>query len=229
MPAGLYGAVNRELSRRFGGLLESRPSTVSVATTATRIVGRNFERADLSGKDLSGINFTCCNFRGADLSHSSLRGSLFVNADLSRACLHGCDATGADFSGADLTAAYCKAVDFGEARLWHTVLKRACCKNAKFFKADLTGADICGAEMLGALFDGARADGLRNIDRAIFRWFMPPGGGKPGYEPFPGALVLTESVIADWSWQENAGMYMSGLGYRPALDPERVAAVGDRA
>ena len=182
-------------------------------------VGRNYERADLRGRDLRDINFTCCNFRGADLSGSDLRDSLFVNCDFSRACLHKCDARGADFSGADFDGAYLKAADFSGATLWHTLFKRSCCKNVKFHDADLTGADLCGAEMLGARFDRAKTTGVKNIDMAIFRWFLAPTvGGKPSYEPFPGALVITESLLGDESWQENAGLGQSGLEYRPAKE-----------
>lgn len=176
--------------------------------------GRNYERIDLRGYDLRGVNFTNSNFRGADLSGSDLRGATFVCADLSRAVLQGCDATGADFSGADLTGAYLRGLDLTDAICWHTCFKGALCKNVKFFGTDLTGADICRAEMLGARFDNAITTGLRNIDRAIFRWFVPPLGGKPCYEPFPGAVVLSGSLTGEQSYQENAGMGISGLGYR---------------
>lgn len=192
------------------------PDRSAVLDNAKRYMfaGRNYERADLRGKDLRDVNFTCSNFRGADLSGSDLRGAKFICADLSRACLHNCDAEGADFSGADMTGSYCKGVTFNNALLWHTVLKGAVCKNATFFQADMTGADIARAEMLGARFDDAITDGLRNIDQAIFRWFMSPLGGRPCYEPFPGATVLTESLLGNLSFQENAGLGQSGLEYR---------------
>jgi len=89
--------------------------------------------------------------------------------------------------------------------MWHTVLKRATCKNALFFDADLRGADILGAEMLGAVFDGARTDGLQNIRWATFRWFLSPLGGRPSYIPFPGCEVLEESAMGRYTRQENAG------------------------
>lgn len=177
-------------------------------------VGRNYERADLRNKDLRGVNFTCGNFRGADFSGSDLRGAWFVGADLSRACLHKCNAQGADFSGADMTGSYLKGVDFTDANMWHTCLKGVIAKNAKFFNTDLTGADIARAEMLGARFDGALVAGVRNVKNAIFRWFMNPLGGRPCYDPFPGATVLTESLLGDLSFQENAGMGASGIEYR---------------
>jgi uncharacterized protein YjbI with pentapeptide repeats len=192
------------------------PDRPTVLERAKRYIfcGRNFERLDLRGYDLRGVNFTNCNFRGADLSGSDLRGALFICADLSRAVLQNCDATGADFSGADLTGAYLRGLDLTDAQCWHTCFKGALCKMVKFHRTDLTGADIARAEMLGARFDGAITDGLRNIDRAIFRWFLSPLGGKPSYDPFPGAVVLTGSITGAESFQENAGMHISGLGYR---------------
>ena len=192
------------------------PEQEQVLERAKRYIfcGRNYERIDLRGYDLRGVNFTNCNFRGADLSGSDLRGALFICADLSRAVLQGCDATGADFSGADLTGAYCRGLNLTDAQCWHTCFKGALCKNVKFYRTDLTGADIARAEMLGARFDGAITTGLRNIDRAIFRWFLAPTGGKPSYDPFPGAVVLTGSITGSESFQENAGLGINGLGYR---------------
>jgi len=175
--------------------------------------GRNFEQAVLKRKDFRGVNFTCSNFRGADLSGSDFRGATLINVDLSRACLHNCNFEGADLSGSDMTNVYAKGAKFNKAIMWHTCLKGGIFKNAMFFDADMVGADMARAEMLGARFDGARVDGVRNVDRAIFRWFMPPHGGKPVYDPFPGAVVLTESYMGSWSLQENSGLGQSGLEY----------------
>ena len=176
--------------------------------------GRNYERADMRNKDLRGVNFTCSNFRGADLTGSDLTGATFVMCDLSRACLHNCKCDDANFSGADLTGAYLKGVTFTRALLWHTCFKGAILKNATFFQAEMVGADLCRAECLGARFDGADTTGVRNVDRAIFRWFLNPTlWGKPVYNPYPGALPLTESALGSISLQENAGLGQTGLGY----------------
>ena len=175
--------------------------------------GRNYERCDLRGKDLRGVNFTCSNMRAVDLSGSDLRGAVLVCADLSRAVMQKCNLEGADLSGADMTNSYLRAANFTNAKMWHTCLKGVIAKNTVFHGADMTGADICRAEMLGARFDGAITDGLRNVDRAIFRWFLPPLGGKPTYDPFPGAVVLTESITRSASFQENSGLGVTGLEY----------------
>lgn len=181
--------------------------------------GRNYERLDLRNKDLRGVNFTCSNLRGADLSGSDLTGATFVMCDLSRACLHNCKCDDANFSGADLTGAYLKGVSFTRSILWHTCFKGAILKNATFFDAELVGADLCRAECLGARFDGADVTGVKNVDRAIFRWYLNPTlNGKPVYEPYPGAIALTESALGNISLQENAGMGQTGLGYKGGLD-----------
>jgi hypothetical protein len=56
--------------------------------------------------------------------------------------------------------------------------------------------------------------GVRNVDRAIFRWFLNPSlWGKPTYDAYPGAMVLTESALGNISLQENAGLGQTGLEY----------------
>jgi uncharacterized protein YjbI with pentapeptide repeats len=83
-----------------------------------------------------------------------------------------------------------------------------------FFEASMVGADLCRAECLGARFDGADVTGVRNVDRAIFRWFLNPSlWGKPTYDAYPGAMVLTESALGNISLQENAGLGQTGLEY----------------
>lgn len=186
-------------------------------------VGRNYERGDLRNRDLRGVNFTCSNFRGADFSGSDLTGATFTMCDLSRACLYQCKCEGANFSGADMTNSYCKGADFTNAMMWHTCLKGAILKNAKFFGTNMVGADLCRAECLGTRFDGAIVTGVRNIGHAIFRWFMnPEQHGKPTYEPFPGAVVWTESAMGNLSLQENAGRGQTGIGYEWEAGDEEV-------
>ena len=176
--------------------------------------GRNYERADLRNKDLSRINFSHSNFRGADFSNSVLDGCDFRGCDLSRACLHLCSAKGCDFSGADMTNCYCKAVNFTGSTLWHTCFKGALLKEVRFFNCTMVGADLARAECLGARFDGSNTEGVRNIDKAIFRWFLNPVFfGKPVYDPYPGAIVLTQSALGDISIQENAGFGQNKMDY----------------
>ena len=180
-------------------------------------VGRNYERADLRGKDLQGVNFTCGNFRGATLDGADLRGADFTNCDLSRASLHNVNAQGATFALADLTGAYLKGADFTGANMYFAYLRGVIAKNAKFENADLTGCDLARGDFLGARFDGALTEKMHNLDTAVFYWFIGPDGGRPMYRPFPGCMVLTESQLGNVSWQENAGMGQSRLEYKEPL------------
>ena len=100
---------------------------------------------------------------------------------------------------------YAKAANFSRARLWHVSLRRAYCKNAVFFGADLTGANIAFSEFLGARFNDAVLDGVRNAETATFYWWVPPGGGPVSYRPKPGYDKWDTSVVGGFSRQENAG------------------------
>ena len=169
------------------------------------LVGSYLERADLSGKDLSGVNFSNANLRRADLSKTNLRGAKFVKADLSCASLYQADCEGADFSGADMSMSYYKAASFKDARMCYCTLRNSMGKNALFFDTDLRGSDMLNAFLVGARFDGANIFNVRNLDRAILRLWVPPEGGKPSYDPVDGWILQEESWLGGVAFQENAG------------------------
>lgn len=77
------------------------------------------KQADLSGKDLSGLDL-----KGAYLSEADLEGAKFHGANLEGAELDSCNLKDADFSGANL-------------------------KNASFHDADTEDADFSGANLKG--------------------------------------------------------------------------------
>lgn len=168
-------------------------------------VGQYYDCANLRGKDLSGVNFTNATFRGADLSYANLRGAIFIKADLSRASLHMADCTGADFRGADMSMSYYKAALFLNADMRMVTLRCSIGKNALFINTDLRGSDFLNAFLVGARFDGANVDEARNIDRAIFEyWLHPERTSKPFYDPIPGGVRITESFLGGVSVQDNA-------------------------
>lgn len=176
--------------------------------------GRNYELAYLKDKDLRGVNFTCSNFRSAKIEGCDLTGAKFVMCDFSAATFRHCIIDDADFSGADMTNAILSRNTFNRCLFWHTAFKGTLLKNAMFFDCELVGADLCRAECLGARFDGSDVTGVKNVDRAIFRWFLNPTlNGKPTYDPYPGAQPLTESALGTISLQENAGLGQTGLEY----------------
>ena len=170
------------------------------------LVGADFERASLAGYDLRRANFTNANFRGADLSHIDLRGATLIKCDFSRANLHGADLSGADLSGSDLSMSYGKAALMVGARVWRCAFRQAIWKNAFFIDTDLSGSDFVGAQLMGARFNGANLSHVRNLDRAIFYWWLNPHGGPPSYDPRPGWNKLDSSILGGISIQENASM-----------------------
>jgi len=171
------------------------------------LVGEDLERFDMRGLDLRGANFTNANLRAADLSHADLSYCTFIKADLSRANLHMADFSHADMTDCDLTMSYGRVTKFYKTRMWAAKLRRVTYKGALFIETDLTDADFIGAEMLGAKFNGACLDGVRNTDRAIFRWWVAPhglGASKISYDPMPGYVIMDESATKGWTRRENA-------------------------
>lgn len=171
----------------------------------TSLVGAQLERADLRGFDLRGMNLTGANMRAADLSGANLSGAVLVKADLSRACVYQTKFEGANLSTADLTGAYGRAMNVRGARCWATYFRYGQFKNAIFADADLTGADFVNSLLLGARFDNAILKNVRNMDRAIFTWWIDPSNaGRISFDPIPGWKRLDESVLGGISVQENS-------------------------
>lgn len=172
------------------------------------LIGQDFDRHDLKGRDLSDCNFTNTSLRAADLSYCNLRGARFLKADLSRANLHMADCTGADFRGADLSMAYMKATLFLDADMRASSLRCCIAKNALFIRTDLRQADFVNAFLLGCRFDGAKVAGIRNADRAIFEyWVNPEARGKPSYDYMEGWTHYTQSLMGGISIQDNAARH----------------------
>ena len=169
------------------------------------LVGVQLERADLRGRNLSGANLTNANLRMADLTDADLRGITAVHTDFSGAKLLRADLEGANLVAADFTGAYLRAANFSYAKMWTTMLRRVSAKNAIFFQADMTYVDFNGGEFLGSRFNGAILDGARNVDRAIFYWWLPSDKGKPVYEARPGYVRRERSAMGGISLPENAG------------------------
>jgi uncharacterized protein YjbI with pentapeptide repeats len=116
-------------------------------------------RADLAGKDLSGIRLSGASFVGlpVDLQRTNLNGASiedtsFELAELAGATFHNADAAGASFRDADLaTDGGITATSFAGSA---TNLEKA-----DFVGADLSGASFVGADLGGAVFTRALAVG----------------------------------------------------------------------
>ncbi len=99
--------------------------------------GKEGQRAELTGADLTRVKLNGANLSGADLQKAILRGADLRGADLSRANLRD-----ADLSEADLSGAYLFDTDLSGA-----VLKEANLKDAILNKANLRDADLSGANL----------------------------------------------------------------------------------
>ena len=77
----------------------------------------NLYRANLRDANLRNANLSCANLSNADLSNANLRGADLRNADLMGADLRGADLSGSDLSGVDLSYANLYRTD-----LWHAEL-----------------------------------------------------------------------------------------------------------
>lgn len=94
--------------------------------------GCNLFQADLSYRDLPGIDVSGSRLRQANLALATMNGARFDNANLSVANLFGGRFTGASFRNADLSQAVLVGTYFGSADL---------------SGANLSGANLSGAEM----------------------------------------------------------------------------------
>lgn len=117
----------------------------------------DLEDADLSGRDLTGIDFSEVCLRGANLSGALLRNATICSTNFSYATMRGVDlvktnASLAIFAGADLRnarmdLAWCSAASFVDAILTNAFLTFANLANASFIRADLQGANLASADL----------------------------------------------------------------------------------
>ena len=118
-------------------------------------------RADLSYKNLSGLDLRNAklykaNLNNADLSSADLRKADLCEADLSEADLRNVNLYGANLNKADLSSADLNNADIREADL-----REANLNNAELIKANLIKADLNKADLIDA--DLSKAD-LNNAD-----------------------------------------------------------------
>ncbi len=130
---------------------------------------RSFERIDLTGTPLTGIDATDSSFRntrlmGVDLSGAVLSGSCFAGAmagyaDFSGSHMVMTQSSHGEFAYATFAEADLSSADFTFADLRNADLSGADLRNADFSGSDLRGADLRRATILGARFEGAISSG----------------------------------------------------------------------
>ncbi len=143
-------------------------SNINLAKTGIRMSNSNFERADLSGANLTRINVRDSSFRGANLKGAVLLRTEFDDSDLSGADLRGADLTRACLCPSNLTGANLEGATLIRADFYNAVLKDANFRNADLSGANFKGADLSGADFTGAkLVDVKYMEEAENRDRAI--------------------------------------------------------------
>lgn len=166
--AGLLGGLALWSLSLFDRQQADRDTLLRLAV-GEPMTDRSFERIDLTGTPLVGIDAESSSFRnsrlmGVDLSGSNLSGSCFAGsmagyADFTGAQLVMAQASHGEFAYATFAAADLSSSDFTFADLRNADLSGADLRNADFSGADLRGADLRRSSPLGARFEGAISSG----------------------------------------------------------------------
>ena len=106
-------------------------------------------RADLSYKNLSGLDLKNANLYRVDLKNANLREVDLRNADLREADLRNANLYGANLNNADLSSADLNKAVLREADLRKADLRKADLSNADLGEANIDGADLKEANLLG--------------------------------------------------------------------------------
>jgi len=186
-------------------LIQERNTPSGRASAHFALVGADFHRADLRGKDLSGINLTNASFRGADLERANFTGATLVKCDFSRANVRFGIFDDADLSGSDMSMCYMKAASFRNARMWRVWLRHVMAESAQFFGTDLRHSDVRYSDFWGAKFDGALTDHVANVDKASFaRWFNTETN-QWSLDELPGYKKMVKNFTGSMTYRGNAG------------------------
>ena len=149
----------------------TRDDVVAALAAATEARPADLSRRDLSGLELSGLDF-----KQANLSGSRLVGTRLARANLFGATLTGVSAADADFTGAVLDVAVMRDADLtrarlGDASLYATILIGATLADADLSRARviaaMSGAKLPRATLVDARFGADRANqpmGLMRTD-----------------------------------------------------------------
>ncbi len=148
------------------------------------------KRADLSFRDLAGLNLPKIDLTGAKLSGASLCGAKLMGANLSQ-----CDLFGADLEGANLTGANLAAADLRGANLHRAALTDAI----------LRGADLRAGAIMSDGGAGGRQGGAARLTEAQMERSILAGANFAGCD-----LSGADLGDADLSGAELTGAVLVG-------------------
>ncbi len=89
----------------------------------------------------------------------------------------------------------------------YVLLRRVTYKNCFFIDCNLEGMDVAGALLVGSRFNGSNTLDMKNVTgphKAIFVWYLRPGGGPARYKPAFQYIPYSTSVTGTLSIQENS-------------------------
>ena len=145
-------------------------------TMRQTVIDALWDKVDLSGASLSGLNLDGINFRNAilreaDLSGSSICGNQFEGADFSGAYMEEADFGASNIRDANFSGAYMERADFAMSNICGVSFARAKLRGAKFDSCHINGVDFTGADLTSAsLFWASLTDvclrdaNLRGVD-----------------------------------------------------------------
>jgi len=180
-------------------------------TTPTALNDGEFAEAELTGRNLAGIDFAKSDFYRATLASANLKKSVFADAELTqanmagaalyKAVLRGAFIQEADLSGADLSATDCRNADFRGANLSGADLVGADLRGCDFSHCDLRGANLSQADVTGAKFHFTQLANA-NVTHIKYGTFKDMAGyfyGVRGVEStFGNALFVRDAKDQDY-------------------------------
>jgi uncharacterized protein YjbI with pentapeptide repeats len=141
------------------------PDLSQADLTAKNLMGVNFTGVNLSSANLAGADLTNANLVEADLTAAKLYGADLIEANLTHAKLREANLSGPEFKGANLTAANLSGADLSCANLRGTNLNRANLSGANLDHADLSGPRFQAAYLTEANLRHANLS-YANLSRA---------------------------------------------------------------
>jgi uncharacterized protein YjbI with pentapeptide repeats len=147
-----------------------RPALAGADLSERDLRGINLDEADLTDAelfqtDLRQANLKMARLAKADLSGAKLGGAALYKADLVEACLIEADLSEANLAAADLREADLRGTRLGrsdltDANLYHSNLTEADLTAADLTRANITGADLSSANLAAANLTGIRDGSL---------------------------------------------------------------------
>jgi uncharacterized protein YjbI with pentapeptide repeats len=151
-----------ELTSRaaWDGVEATESTAVPEQVADAQLRESRWQRADLLGRRLTGLQCLDVEFVNCDLS-----GAMLSDAQLTRVTFERCRASGLVLSGAtlqDVRFVDCKAdgIDFRMAKLRRTAAEQSVLREADFYRAQLNGVRLVDCDLGAASFQETRTDGL---------------------------------------------------------------------